>query len=80
MTKKEKLLQRFLTNPSSIRYSELVNILSEIGFEEIQAKGSHTKWKHPLLDKDLVFPVHNNECKDFYKKQALKALQQHKLL
>ncbi len=80
MTKKEKLIQKFISNPSSLRYKELTNVLKEIGFEEIPAKGSHVKWKHPALTKDLVFPIHNGDCKNFYKEQALKTLKQYQLL
>jgi predicted RNA binding protein YcfA (HicA-like mRNA interferase family) len=36
------------------------------------AKGSHKKFKHSSLVTDLVIPVHNNDCKDFYKTQAAK--------
>lgn len=80
MTKKEKLLNKFLNHPEALRYSELCLVLSALGFEEIRAKGSHVKWKHPLLGQDLIFPIHNHDCKDFYKKQALKILKTHKLL
>lgn len=80
MTKKEKLIEKFKNNPESVRYSELRSILIEIGFEEITAKGSHTKWKHSALTRDLVFPIHNNDCKGFYKKQALEIIQQNNLL
>jgi predicted RNA binding protein YcfA (HicA-like mRNA interferase family) len=80
MTKKEKLVEKFKNTPESVRYSELGIILAEIGFEEITTKGSHTKWKHPALIRDLVFPIHNNDCKGFYKSQALKIIQQNNLL
>jgi predicted RNA binding protein YcfA (HicA-like mRNA interferase family) len=51
-------------------------VLEHYGFSEISTKGSHVKFKHPKLDHDLVIPVHNNECKDFYKKQAKSLIEQ----
>lgn len=76
MPKKEKLVDIFFNSPTSIRYSQLVTVLEYFGFEQIQAKGSHVKFKHPKLNFDLVIPIHNNECKDFYKQQAKKFIQQ----
>jgi predicted RNA binding protein YcfA (HicA-like mRNA interferase family) len=70
MTQREKLVDKFLKNPSSIRYAQLRAVLEHYGFIEISAKGSHVKFKHPKLSNDLIIPLHNNECKDFYKKQA----------
>lgn len=75
MTKHEKLIQKFLKNPSSLRFSQIEKTLSMAGFMEINVKsGSHRKFKHVLLQNDLIIPVHNNDCKDFYKKQAAKCL------
>lgn len=67
-----KLVEKFFGNPASVTYGDLKNILAHFGFEKIQAKGSHVKFKHSRLSYDLIIPVHNNECKDFYKKQARK--------
>lgn len=50
------------------------HILIHYNFEFIQAKGSHTKYKHPRLENDLIIPVHNNDRKDFYKKEAKKCV------
>lgn len=75
MTKKSKLVDKFLERPDSIRYSQLVGILEDFGFEHITAKGSHQKFKHPKLDVDLIIPLHNGDCKEFYKQQARKFIQ-----
>jgi predicted RNA binding protein YcfA (HicA-like mRNA interferase family) len=72
MTKIDKTVSKFLKNPTSLRYSEIEKILLYLGFEKVEAKGSHKKFKHSLLEHDLIIPVHSNECKDFYKKQAAK--------
>lgn len=72
MSKNENLIKKFQQNPTSCRYLEIQNILIYFGFEKINAKGSHVKFKHPDLIYDFVIPVHGNECKDFYKKEAKK--------
>lgn len=75
MTQKQKLLEQFLQNPSSVSYKNIKTLLVFLGFIHVSAKGSHEKWKHALLEKDIIVPVHNNECKDFYKKDIAQKLQ-----
>ena len=36
LSKKEKLIKRFLEMPSDFRYDEVVNLLSHFGFQEIK--------------------------------------------
>lgn len=79
MTKIEKSLLKFLGRPTSMTYAEIEQILLRCGFEKVSAKGSHQKFKHPLLNRDFVVPVHNNDCKDIYKKLASKIVIQYKL-
>ncbi len=74
MTGKEKLLNKFFAYPQSLKYREIEFLLLENGFQKIEAKGSHKKFKHNLLSKDLIIPIHNNDCKIFYKKYAKKLL------
>jgi len=70
MTKIDKIIEQLLNRPTSLRYAEIEKALLYLGFEKIEAKGSHKKFKHSLLKYDLIIPIHNNDCKDFYKKQA----------
>ena len=72
MSKIQKLTGKFLINPKSLRFRHLEKVLINLGFLKIAAKGSHTKFKHEKLAHDLVIPVHNNDCKDFYKELAKK--------
>ncbi len=76
MSQIEKLLKRFVKSPYTIRYSEIEKVLWFLGFEKIPTKGSHVKWKHRGLHHDIVIPVHNNECKNFYKEQVCKTIQE----
>ncbi len=69
-----KKVERFLKNPTAVKYSDLENILFYFGFEKINVKGSHVKFKHSQLQYDLIIPVHKNECKDFYKEESKKQI------
>lgn len=69
MTRKDKLLHKFLNNPHSLNFADIEKILVSFGFEIIPAKGSHVKFKRDG-ESDLIIPIHNNQCKDFYKRQA----------
>ena len=80
MTKKDKILKKFLENPESIKYSELEFILINCNFEKIDAKGSHIKFKNKSLINDIIIPLHNNDCKWFYKKQVYKILKNNSLI
>ena len=75
MTQTQKLLKSFLEKPESCRYRDVVKVLTLVGFIEVGARGSHVKFKHPELPHDLVIPVHNKECKDFYKREAKKLVE-----
>ena len=79
MTRIEKLLFRFLANPTSLRYPQIEKLLCQLGFEKINAKGSHVKLRHSSLDRDVIIPVHNNECKIRYKKKIAKLIQKFNL-
>jgi len=77
MTKIDKLIEQFLRNPSSLSYSKIEKILLHFSFKKINAKGSHNKFKNPAIKYDLIIPVHNKDCKKFYKKLALKIIKSH---
>jgi len=65
-----RLIFRFLLNPASLRFSQIERILLHFGCQTIQGKGSHVKFKHPLFPRLLIFPIHNNDCLNHYKKDA----------
>ena len=74
MTKFSKKVERFFKNPTSLKYMDIEKILIYFNFEKIKTKGSHIKFKHIQLKNDLIIPVHNKECKEFYKKEVKKIL------
>lgn len=74
MTQQEKILETFLKNPTSLRARDIIKILTKAGFTFRDAKWSHEiyqKWKHTI-----TLPIHNNDCKNTYKKKALKVYEQ----
>ena len=76
MSQIEKLLKKFADNPSNVKYVDIEKVLGVLNFERIPTKGSHVKWKHYALSFDIVIPVHNNECKNFYKEQVYKQIKE----
>lgn len=71
---KNKRLLKFLNSPIGARLADIEYLLLSAGFMKIHAKGSHVKFKHKTFGYDLIIPIHNNDCKSFYKKLAAKIL------
>ncbi len=80
MTKKEKILKKFIEKSWNIKYRELEFLLINLWFLKIDAKWSHIKFKNNKLKSDIIIPLHNNECKEFYKKQIHKILKNNSLI
>ncbi len=40
MTRKEKLVKKFLSRPTDFTYNDLIRLLRTMGYEEIQGSGS----------------------------------------
>ncbi len=74
MNKLQKNLAKFLRNPNSLRYSEIHKILIKFGFEHKRISGSHNIYQNITLPANLTIPVHGNDCKDIYKKEAAKII------
>lgn len=72
-------MRKFLENPDTVAYWKIEKLLINLGFEKIEAKGSHKKFKHKLTPNDLIIPVHGNDCKSFYKFLAAKIIEQYLL-
>lgn len=79
MTRNDKLKKKFFQNPKSLKYLEIEKLLIISGFEKISIKGSHIKFKHYKMNRDIVVPVHNRECDKFYKEMILKEMKKHKI-
>ncbi len=70
MSQKKKLLKRFLERPATLRYLEIVHVLLSLGFRHSQGKGSHNKFHHPKIPRDIILPLHHNDCATYYKVEA----------
>ncbi len=80
MSRIDNIIKKMKGSPTSCNYVEIEKILLHFGFIKINAKGSHIKFKHRQLRNDLTIPVHKNECKDFYKKEAKKQINKIRIL
>ena len=74
MTSKNKLLNKFLRRPESLKYREIEQILLYLGFIKTYGKGSHVKFTHPIFNSNIIISIHNNECKKSYKKEISKTI------
>lgn len=67
MSKKDKLLRKFLAKPlkRDLTYTELRTLLDSLGYREIQGQGSRVSFYHEQLDDmlDLHKPHPGNELK-----------------
>jgi len=68
MTSKEKIIEKLLTRPTSLKYKEIETLFSNSKYTISNRKGSHRKIE---LNKDnslyIIIPLHNNDCLDTYK-------------
>jgi len=74
MSKKDKIIKKFKSNPASVSLNELEFTLDLAGFKRISIKGSHVKFKNVADGENIIIPIHNNDCKDFYKKMVYKII------
>lgn len=74
MGRKEKLLRKFLENPDSLSHRQIEGILLRMGFEMTVGKGSHMVFRYKELGIKISIPVHNNDCKKYYKRKAAKII------
>lgn len=74
MTKQEKLLETFLKNPTSLKAKDIIKILEQNRFLLLGVIGSHHTYKNGKYK--ITLPIHHNDCKEIYKKKALKLFKQ----
>ncbi len=74
MTRIDKLINRFLENPKSLKFKKIEKVLLYLNFQKTDVSGSHHRYSHPLIQKALSIPVHNNDCKLIYKKITAKLI------
>lgn len=72
MTRKGRLLKKFLKNPDSLKFRDIETILKSFNYILVRVKGSHYHYHHKRLSEKFVFPVHNNDCFKSYKRHLAK--------
>ncbi|NPV42704.1 MAG: toxin HicA [Firmicutes bacterium] len=76
MSKKEKLLERIKSNPRTVKFEEMDNILVNIGFERRQPRGGSSHYTYSLEDKIITIPYKRPYIKVVYVKKAIKILEE----
>ncbi len=76
MTKKDKLLDRFLSIPADFTWDELIRVLAIFGFEEIgkgKTGGSRRKFKNKNA---VIFSCHKPHPGNIVKKYLIRQLKE----
>ncbi len=75
--KKEKLLQKALTNPKNLRFDELCTLLKQYGFEERENSSGHCVYKLNTKPKcTLTIQPKNGMAKPYQVKQFINHLEE----
>ena len=75
MSKKDKLLTKFLENPprKDLSFKELTTLLLSLNFEKIEGTGSAVKFYNK--EKDLLINLHKPHPSDILKVYLIKQIQ-----
>ena len=79
MSKDEKLIKKFQTNPlpNDIDFSDFKKYLEMYGFRLISVKGSHNLFTHDDIKEPYVIPtVNGRKVKPYYLKQINKIIKE----
>lgn len=84
MTKREKLIERFLTKPKDFTWDELVNVLNGFGYNQMsvgKTAGSRVRFIHPNLSVITLHKPHPRPLiKQYQLDQIINLLGQEELL
>ncbi len=75
MSKKDKLIQRFLELPSDFYYKEMVTLLSYFGFVEVKkgkTSGSRVKFQNKINTPIILHKPHPNGIMKRYQMKQIK--------
>jgi len=77
MSKKEKLIARFLSMPSDFHYDEMVNLLGHFGFEEVKkgkTSGSRVKFEDLAGVPIMLHKPHPSGIMKMYQMRQIKEI------
>ncbi|MBG1266171.1 type II toxin-antitoxin system HicA family toxin [Nostoc sp. WHI] len=84
MTRREKLIKRFLSRPKDFTWEELVSLLSGFGFEEVSTGKTGGSRRRFLNDAGVIMTLHKphpqNILKRYQIEQIIEILQEEELL
>ena len=80
MTKKEKLLTKFITTQGPFTWKEVAGVLAALGFEKLDAEGSRVLFSNDGIDIVLHKPHPGNEVKHYAVKQIKAKLKAEELI
>ena len=69
MTQKEKLIEKLLNRPTSLRYNEIIKLFTTDNYIIRQGKWSHLLVINKTSSDYVTVSLHNNDCKDYYKER-----------
>ncbi|NJN23875.1 MAG: type II toxin-antitoxin system HicA family toxin [Acaryochloridaceae cyanobacterium RL_2_7] len=75
MGKRDKLIQKFLRRPPSVRFDEVASLLKSFGFIEARVRGSHHTFRRDLDGLIITVPKkHGQVVKRTYVIQIIELL------
>jgi len=77
--KKQKLLQKLLSNTKNIRFTEAAACAEVFGFKLDRVKGSHHIFIHSDIPELLNLQNHKGQAKPYQVKQLLQLIETHNL-
>lgn len=75
MTQKEKLLQKFRDNPTSLSATEIFRLMERLGFQHIPNNSGTSHHKLTKNGKHFSLPIHSGECSNGIKRKCKKFLE-----
>ncbi|MCH2247619.1 MAG: type II toxin-antitoxin system HicA family toxin [Crocosphaera sp.] len=84
MTRKEKLIKRFLSRPKDFTWEELVSLLSGLGFEEVSTGKTGGSRRRFINEMGVIITLHKphpqNRLRRYQIEQIIEILQDEELL
>ena len=79
MVKKRKLLQKALSSPKNVRFSEMVTLVEAFGFRLSRVKGSHHIFVHPEVRELINLQNVGGKAKPYQIRQFLRLVERYNL-
>jgi len=74
-----KILQRILTSPANVRFSDMVTLIEAFGFRLSRISGSHHIFTHPDVPELVNLQKVKGQAKPYQLRQFLKLVERYNL-